>query len=260
LRRKPHHWPNHVSFRPMYNKSNAKSESSALVVTKAVYNSPNELHKINDPRAASSGLQVPPQSTTFGGKFTGGSFQKSFVQHELLNWTSFVQQKLYLENYDVNDHDFNRGRICQKGYSYISPCRRNTTYVPNGIRHIPRAFLRHLFASANDPVYELDDQGVPFDHLLQLRTTKIQNILHIPTYWDVSAFGIIHYEQLLNDMEGLLTQIGNAINQTIQCSVTTSSTKTPYRLPRSFRDWISNHADWRVEQLIGYNRRNSKQH
>jgi hypothetical protein len=234
-----------------------------MVITQAVYNSPKELMTMNPLQSSTStsiGVRVPPESTTFGGKFTGGSLQKSFVQHELLNWTSFVEQKLYLENYGNNSDDQRGHIICQKGYSHISPCRRNVTYVPNGIRHIPRAFLRYLFASANDPVYELKDRGDPYDHLLQLRTSKIQNFLHIPTYWDISAFAVIPYERLLNDTEGFLAQIGSIVNQNIQCNVSTSSKKAPYRLPVSFQHWISNHADWKVEQLIGYYRRKGRRH
>jgi hypothetical protein len=226
-----------------------------MVIPKAVYSYPKTNYSVQH---STIGIQLTPGSTTAGGEFTGGSLQKSFVQHELLNWTSFVKQKLYLENYGTDRVDKRPGRICQKGYSHISPCQRNTTYVPNGIRQIPSAFLRHLFASANDPVYELDEQGAPYDHLLHLRSSKIQNFLHIPTFWDVSALAVILYEQLCNDTEGILAQIGNTINQTVQCTITPSSKKAQYNLPSDFQQWISNHADWRIEQLIGYHRRKSK--
>lgn len=168
-----------------------------------------------------------------------------------MNWTSFVQQNLYLNDYTEDDG----GDICQKGYAFVSPCRRNATYVPEGIRHIPRSFLRHLYASANDPVYEMKEDGTPFDNILQMRKTKIHNFLQIPSVWDVAAFAVIPYERLLNDPVEIMTEISKAVNQTPQCVTPTSSTKVPYDLPESFEAWIRTHAHWETETLIGYSDR-----
>jgi hypothetical protein len=236
-------------------------------VTQAVYNGPVdsvELRTIDYSKRLSDHARVRPESTRFGGKFVGGSVQKSFVHHELLNWTRFVEQKLYLEDYyddsRIESWKANGTRICQKGYIHISPCHRNTTYVPLGIRHIPRPFLRHLFASANDPVYEMKIDGKPFANLLQLRAAKIKNFLRIPAMWDVAGFAVIKYETLVTDIESLLRRVGSTVSQKNRCSKTPLPfQKTPYHLPDSFRQWIRYQTDWSIDKLVGYMHQNNEQ-
>ena len=188
----------------------------------------------------------------------GGSVQKSFVEHELLNWTTFVEQRLYLE--DSVDHggdEKDSVSICQKGLSHVSPCIRNSNYVPKSISRIPKAFLRHMFASANDPVYEKRTNGRPFDNLLQLRAAKIRNVLGIPSLWNVAGFAAIPYEHLLRDMDSVLQEVSLAAKTDVakRCPANAPFTKAPYRLPASFQEWIANHAEWSTEDLIGYKKR-----
>ncbi|KAG7366549.1 hypothetical protein IV203_029219 [Nitzschia inconspicua] len=250
MRRKPHHWPNHLVFRPI------QGNYSVVDIPQPVYDARKDLRSSTTQRkkdssgTTASGLRIPAESTTFGGKVMGGgSIQKSFVEHELLNWTAFVGENLYLDGYHEDNRD---SVVCQKGYTYISPCHRNMTYVPYDIQKIPRAFLRHLFASANDPVYELTKEGKPFGHILQLRAAKIQNVFQIPVEWNLAAFAAFPYERLLHDVAGLLGEIGKVTNQTANCAVPKSSNKAPYILPDPFQVWIGKNADWGVERLIGY--------
>lgn len=248
--RKPHHWPNHVAFRPT-----GGNLSAIDIIPKAVYNAPKEPQhdrRNYDSKKPANSLRLTPESTTFGGKITGGSgsIQKSFVDYELLNWTSFVEQQLSLEGGYLED----RTTVCQKGLPFISPCRRNRTYVPEGIRHIPRSFLRHLFASANDPVYELTPQGDPYSTMLHVRAAKIQNFLQISSEWDVAAIAIFPYEQLLSDISSVLEQISKAVTQPLSCAIPEVTHKAPYGLPNDFRAWIDEHASWDVERLLGYSR------
>jgi hypothetical protein len=218
---------------------------------------PNQSTDLEDMGTVSmSELMISDSSTQrFGSKATRGrSIQKSFVEHRILNWTSFVEQKLYLDDHvDSRPDGAGKNGICQKGLVHVSPCNRNSNYVPQSLIQIPKVFLRHLFASANDPVYEQNrNNGKPFENLLQLRAKKIQNILDIPLLWNVSSFAVIPYELLLDELELLLNQISTTAAIAQKCQTTYPFTKANYLLEKQFQEWITTHTDWTMESLIGF--------
>jgi hypothetical protein len=268
MRRKPHHWPNHINFYPLTEQQSGKTNQTVFV-SKAVFNAPLEERKLLPKKSQQNESSTqhlflhPKESSTFGGRFVG-SVQKSFVGHELLNWTDFVNQKLYLEHYqeegkEIDDDGGSGNNFCQKGYPYntISPCRRNITFVPEQIGDkIPKAFLRHLYSSANDPVYEKKNaDGRPFSNILELRAAKIKNFLSIPSFWQLSNFAVIQYESLLekDGIPSLIQQINRLLGTNeSKCPNLPAFRKEPYRIPNEFREWIAKETIWDLEYLVGY--------
>jgi hypothetical protein len=231
-----------------------RAGNQTVVVSKAVFNAPVEGRRL----ASNKESVNSKEASTFGARFVG-SVQKTFVDHQILDWIDFVDRKLYLEHYIEADGDDNIGRrFCQKGYplNSISPCQRNISFIPNQIGNkIPRAFLRYLFASANDPVYEKTIGGEPFNNLLQLRAWKIKNFLRLPSVWEVATFSVIQYESLLkkDGIASLIQQItGMLRTNSTSCQSLSPVHKEAYRIANEFHCWIKNATLWDVESLVGY--------
>lgn len=245
MRRRPWHWPNHLSLFPL------SAQNSSIIV--------KEAQKSNGRRRRGS---------------VARSIKKSYVRHDVLDWKEFVDRPLYLRGYHDDDGEKLQkdgattstasGLVCQKGYApkTISPCRRNVYYVPNQLKGIPSVFLRHLPFAANDPVYDKNTtNGKPFENLLQLRAMKVKNFLSIPERWELAGIGFIQYDSLLgNGLKPLVEDISRALginsnDNDIACPSLPHFEKSPYNLTVGFRDWITNSALWDVESLIGYHRR-----
>lgn len=230
MRRKPWHWPNHLSLFPL---------------------SPQN-----------SSLHIKPQlkGGSSGAGAGGVSVQISYVGHKLLEWKDFVTKPLLLgKDYHPAAHTHTNPRVCQKGYAFrtISPCRRTLNYVPSELQRIPPAFLRQLPFDTHDPQYEHQPtNGEPFGDLLKLRSAKIQNFLSIPEEWELSGVGFVPFQRLLgnNSIDSLVKEIGSALGGGIQstCPSLSPFPKAPYNISEDFRDWISRTAQWDLEALIGY--------
>ena len=235
MRRKPWHWPNHISLFPLSGRN--------VSIDVKVYNQHN---------GATDSIN-------------GRSFQKSYVGHDLLDWKDFVDRPLYLEERPETADD-RALKLCQMGYApdTVSPCQRNINYVPKSLQNIPKAFLRHLPFDTHNPVYEHNPtNGIPFENLLQLRAEKVRNFLRLPERWEMAGIGFIHYENLLGEklkflIEDISAALGSHedINQmkVAHCPSLPHFEKISYNLTTDFRDWITKTAEWDVETLIGFNR------
>jgi len=218
MRQKPWHWPEHISLFPL-----------------PAQNSSIKIQNIGS---------------------EGYSSQKSFVGHKLLNWKEFVNRPLYLKGYYEEQDDNNHRIYCQKGYppNSTSPCGQNRRFIPNEVKGIPEVFLRHLQFELNDPIYEKNQNGEPFENILQLRSIKLKNLLSIPEQWELAGIGFVQYDSLLgNRLKSLVEQIGRVIgiNENV-CPITPLFKKKTYNISAEFRDWITKSAQWDVEKLIGY--------
>ena len=273
MRRKPWHWPNHLSLVPLSGKNVS--------------------------------MNIKAQDRSKSGGASGISVQKSFVDFHLLDWKDFVNRPLQLEKYDgeENNADLAEEVFCQKGYARnaISPCRGNLNYVPNSLRSkstncqallsnlamvitsisstssqsctsfvyslnlafvvpylaaIPKAFLRHLPFDTHNPIYEHNPtDGRPFENLLQLRAFKVMNYLRLPERWEMAAIGFIQYDSLLgNNLEALTDEIGKTLGSHKVCSSNQHFEKGPYNLTDDFVNWITKSVQWKIESLIGYHR------
>ena len=243
MRRKPWHWPNHVSLFPL----------SAQNVS------------IN--------VKVQNQGDGATNSRGGHSIQKSYVGHDLLDWKDFVNRPLHLIEHDDEDNkptdkdDVAKLKTCQKGYALntVSPCRGNSNYVPKPLHNIPKAFLRHLPFDINNPIYEHNPiDGRPFENLLQLRTEKVRNFLSLPERWELAGIGFIQYDSLLgNGLKSLTEDIGRTLgipndneknNNASTCPSVAPFEKDPYNLTDDYKDWVTKAVNWDVENLIGYHR------
>lgn len=233
MRRKPWHWPNHVSLFPL------------------------------SPQNVSLNIK----SDSIGG---GHSVQKSYVGHDLLDWKDFVDRPLSLQEYDGEENNNNNAggidgdvdeskEFCQKGYAHntVSPCRSNFNYIPEPLQKIPKGFLRHLPFDTHNPIYEHNPiDGRPFENLLQLRAVKVKNFLSLPERWELAGIGFLQYDNLLGtgQLESLTKDIGRTLGMSHACPSLAQFEKTPYNLTDDFRDWITQAVQWDVESLIGYHR------
>lgn len=231
MRRKPWHWPNHVSLFPL----------SAKNVT----------------------LDIKAQNRESGAGASGGGYsvQKSYVGHDLLDWKDFVDRPLYLKDDDdegETSYGTNESTVCQKGYARntVSPCRANPNYVPKPLRSIPKAFLHHLPFDTHNPFYEHNPiDGRPFENLLQLRAFKVRNFLSLPERWELAGIGFLPYDRLLGDgLKSLTEEIATTLGILDACPSIAHFEKAPYNLTDEFREWITKAVDWDVERLIGYQR------
>jgi hypothetical protein len=203
-------------------------------------------------------LQVPKGQKT--GDILPGSIriQKSFVTPSPLPWEAFVHTPLRIVDEPISQST----KICQKGFPYrtLSPCAPNNSYVPPSLAHIPRAFLRNLPYSINDAIYELQGSGEPFAHPLALRAAKIKKTLELPNLWDLGGFVLIRYEDVLNgkdnatNLNGLVAEMAQILGVPSNCPAPKLIAKTPHVLADDFVTWIGEHADWEVEQRVGYSR------
>ena len=238
MRRKPWHWPNHISLTRQNASMNVK------------------VHKDRDGA---------------GDLISGHSYQKSYVSHDLLDWRDFVDRPLHLEDNNGQDPPENADdpalKVCQMGYApnTVSPCQKNTNYVPKSLQKIPKAFLRHLPFDTHNPIYEHNPtNGIPFENLLQLRAEKVKKFLRLPERWEMAGIGYIQYERLLgNNLEYLIEEISAALGSphfnekrfnVATCPHLPHFEKISYNLTNDFRDWITEVTQWDVENLIGFHR------
>lgn len=185
-------------------------------------------------------------------KLKGSILQKSFVNAKILDWEEFVKRPIHLSDYDEKD----KGILCQKGlpFKMVSPCDPDHSYVPASIRHIPSSFLRNLPFEIDDAIYELNINGQPFKNPLELRAAKITNLLNLETSWSLGAFGAIKYDDILGRrLEETIQRIERIAGVASTCPSNKSIfRKVPYNHSSSFRSWVKEHANWKVEAAAGF--------
>jgi hypothetical protein len=144
------------------------------------------------------------------------------------------------------------GPICQLGYSYkeVIPCLRAKKLNLEGPEY-KRGY------SARDPQYELrqDGSGLPYDSIMQLRQSKIRNIMSMESWDWIADLKVVRYEDLLQQgTEGLLKHIQDILGVQMQC---TPSPPAPDRLsayqlePKVIR-LINSLLNWDTEAKVGY--------
>lgn len=232
MRRKPWHWPNHLSLFPL----TAGNVSLNIKAQKQ-------------------------QGNGISGSGGGYSVQKSYVGFDLLDWKDFVNRPLFLEKDEEGEatSGVEDLKLCQKGYApnTVSPCRGSINYVPKPLRSIPKAFLRHLPCDTHNPIYEHNPvDGRPFENLLQLRAAKVRNFLSLPERWEMAGIGFLQYDSLLgNGLPSLTEEIGRTLGIPNSCPTLVPFEKSSYNISNDFRDWITEAAEWDVERLIGFRQR-----
>lgn len=174
-----------------------------------------------------------------------------------LPWREFVNRTMTIGHHRPDGVR----RLCQKGYQYgtISPCISNPFRVPPGV-HPFYARDGLLPGSSNDPVYELQGDGTPFEHPLALRAAKISNFMDLPHQWDLGGFLSVSYDDLQEQgTRELVATLAKAFDVRPLCDrpELEPSKKSSHTMDPDFQDWVTENADWTVEARAGYKPRDA---
>ena len=181
------------------------------------------------------------------------------------HWKKFVNASMTLAGDGTN----NSSRLCQNAYPFgaVSPCVMTKDLYPEIVK---KDYVSDLSAApakisfnAHNPIYELDPNGKPFAHPLELRTAKIKNFLDIPNKWDLGGFLKLRHEDV--NEKGplfLLNILSKMVGMPYECTPDPAMRQRSKQLKSDWEDWITKHANWEAEKEIGYEPRvatNSKQ-
>lgn len=174
-----------------------------------------------------------------------------------LPWTEFVAANMTLA-----DTSTDPSQLCQNAYQSgtVSPCIKSKESYPPEVKKDYATDLSaapdELPFNGNNPTYELDGNGKPFNHPLELRTAKIKDFLEIPNKWDLGGFMILQYEEV--NMKGyglLLDAVAEIVGMEPSCVPGPPLCQASKKLDSNWTKWIDEHADWKTEGRVGYERR-----
>jgi len=172
----------------------------------------------------------------------------------IFQWTDFIKANMTLSR---NNGDTTT--LCQHGFLYgtISPCFRSKELYPDVVRkdYAPdmSAAPDYLNYNADKPVYELDQDGKPYANPLAFRTAKMQNFLDIPKHWNLGGFLTLRHEQE-NEIgsEYVLKQVSELVGMDAKCQADPPKRQEHKHMDRQWEQWITDHADWETEGVVGY--------
>lgn len=234
MRRKPYHWPAHVGFQPGVQEQ---------------------------------GKEYQSQRDAVRNKYRFGKTKYDAVP---LLWHTFVTMPLTLPETKQHGNTTTTATpsnvLCQKGYraGTVAPCVRNEYYVPPLLRNYDinitssrprrsRSRAGMLPFSVNDPVYDLRLDGTLFDHPLELRAAKIRSFLNLRQHWDLGGFLTVKWEDVNEQGSAfLLNRISERVGLDALCAPDPPLQQEPKQLEPEWREWITNHADWKTELRVGY--------
>eukprot|EP00980_Cylindrotheca_fusiformis_P030667 scaffold25199_cov152-Cylindrotheca_fusiformis.AAC.1 len=147
------------------------------------------------------------------------------------------------------------GPICQLGYSYkeVIPCLK----AKNTPLKKPKINPGY---SSRDPQYELrqNGSGLPYDSIMQLRQSKIRNLMSIKSWDWIADFTVVRYEDLLEQgTEALIKHIENVTGVETQCTPSPPAPErlSTYELEPRVTKLITSLLNWETEALVGYYKR-----
>jgi hypothetical protein len=175
----------------------------------------------------------------------------------MLPWKEFVAANMTLGATGAGV-----SQLCQNAYAAgtVSPCVKSKETYPPGVK---KDYGSNLTAAPDKlpwighlPIYELDSNGKPFRHPLELRTAKIKNFLDIPNKWDLGSYMILQHEEINNEGTGsLLERVSKIVGMKPSCEADPPKRQPSKKLDDEWTKWISEHADWETEAKVGYQRR-----
>ncbi|KAL7540581.1 hypothetical protein ACHAXR_010222 [Thalassiosira sp. AJA248-18] len=110
------------------------------------------------------------------------------------------------------------------------------------------------------PNYELnhDSSGQPYGSIVDLRRDKIQNFLDVAYFEGVHSFLPVQFEFMVSrGTSELIDEIENITGFQAHCKRMPPQPLRPKVLDAEFVAWMNDHVDFKVEQLIGYSKRDS---
>ena len=190
--------------------------------------------------------------------------KKGQYDYKTYDWNKFVNADM-----KISGDDSANSPLCQFAYpsKSVSPCLKSKDLYPTIVKQDYAGNLDEapdqLPFNVQNPIYELDENGKPFSHPLELRAAKIKDFLDIPKHWDLGGFIQTQYEEL--NAKGnafLLEQVSKIVGMKPECQPDPPKNHEVEKLESDWIDWITKHADWETEKMVGYEPRvttNSRQ-
>jgi len=170
-------------------------------------------------------------------------------RHANLHWKEFVTRPWTMKRLDTDLHWLKGNQSLGVGPTQIE-CQDRFTF--NQIN----TCVHHYIEGSNKTIrYELQNDGSPYDSVLDLRRDKILNHLSVSEWEWVKAFQTVRYEDLLaNGTSFLLRYLERVTGVNATCTPFPAQPERPgYPTSRGYIKWMNEHVDWDVEGLIGYN-------
>lgn len=187
--------------------------------------------------------------------------------HMNRRWKDFVTKPWTMERVGADlaipqEHrETNSTFRCQERFRYrqIVSCVKHP--YPEG--HF--TWKRHW--SEHQPSYEMrrgdnddDDEsdasvaGESYNNILELRRDKIRNFLGVGSMSFVRDVLVVNYERLVREGTGFVVRhVEQTTGVKARCQpYPPQSEREPRPLKPQYVDWITDHADWETEALIGY--------
>ncbi len=183
--------------------------------------------------------------------------KKGVYEIKSYDWKKFVSSDMKLSGDESAS-----APLCRIAFptGSISPCLMSTDQYPSVVKEdyaddMSKAPHTLPFNSHN-PFYEMDENGKPFSHPLELRAAKIKHFLDLPNHWDLGGFIKLQHEEL--NMKGsafLLEKVSKIVGMKPECQVDPPKKQKQKRLDSDWSNWITKHADWEIEKQAGYDPR-----
>jgi hypothetical protein len=174
---------------------------------------------------------------------------------EFLPWRKFVAANM---TYLYPHGDFSGG-LCQQAMppGTVSPCRVWRKTIPEEVKEDYASNLDkvpgNLPFATRSPIYEHDASGKPFQNPLDFRAAKLRNFLDIPNQWDIGGFMAVQFEYMNTKGSGfVLDAVSKITGVDPSCEPDPPMRQEMKQLDRKWTEWITEHADWDVEALVGY--------
>ena len=190
--------------------------------------------------------------------------KKGVYEIKSYDWNKFVSSDM-----KIPGDESASAPLCQIGFpaGSVSPCLKSRDQYPSVVKEdyaddMSKAPDSLPFNSHN-PIYEMDENGKPFTHPLELRAAKIKHFLDLPNHWDLGGFIQLQHEEVnLKGSAFLLEQVSKIVGMKPECQADPPMKQEHKELESDWSDWITKHADWKTEKEAGYEPRvssNSRQ-
>ena len=176
--------------------------------------------------------------------------------HFDLDWKSFITKPWTIDRWygdqAIIDVGTQLNATCMHRFAFdeVIPCSGLDRHMNNITRKGRRVGV----------IYELnhDGSGRPYDSILELRRDKIKNFLNVAKYDGVASLIPVQYEYLVSKGTArLIGQIESITGLQANCKPDPPRRARIKDLDANFIQYMNDNVDWKVEQLIGYNKRDT---
>merc|ERR1712032_373894 len=170
--------------------------------------------------------------------------------HLFLDWYPFVTKPWTMDRIGTDlDPKMTNETRCQGRFIYrdIISCE---------VKPLPVESYNHkLHYSEEKPFYEMknDGSGLPYSNILDMRSDKIKNFLSVQNLPGVRDMYVVQYEYLLKmGTSDLINKISKITGIEPKCTPYGPQIRRARNTSDEFIQYITDHINWDIEQLIGY--------